>query len=147
MFAPKLILVPTDFSGYSDKALQLAVDIARQYGAKIHLLHVDSIIQQCVAGYCLKTDVMEQLERETAASAKAMLKAQVERINDTGIEIVQDMRKGTPYEEILKEQQEKKVDLIVIASHGKTGLLDFLLGSVADKVVKGATCPVMLMRS
>jgi nucleotide-binding universal stress UspA family protein len=50
-------------------------------------------------------------------------------------------------EEILKEQQSKKMDLIVIASHGKTGLLSHLIGSVAEKVARGAKCPVMLVRN
>jgi universal stress protein A len=63
------------------------------------------------------------------------------------VEVVSDVRKGTPYEEILKEQQSKKMDLIVIASHGKTGLLSHLIGSVAEKVARGAKCPVMLVRN
>ena len=63
------------------------------------------------------------------------------------VEVVSDVKKGTPLEEILKEQQSKKMDLIVIASHGKTGLLSHLIGSVAEKVARGAKCPVMLVRN
>jgi nucleotide-binding universal stress UspA family protein len=57
------------------------------------------------------------------------------------------VKKGTPYEEILKDQMEKNIDLIVIASHGTTGLLNYFMGSVADKVTKGAKCPVLLLRN
>ena len=57
-----------------------------------------------------------------------------------------DVKAGVPYEEILKEQEEKDADLIVIASHGKTGILKHMTGSVADKVVHHARCPVLLVR-
>ena len=63
---------------------------------------------------------------------------------DQKLDIAFDIKTGVPYEEILKEQQEKKADLIVIASHGRTGLLHHL-GSVADKVMRSAKCPVLLV--
>ncbi|MCK9197324.1 MAG: universal stress protein, partial [Syntrophales bacterium] len=62
------------------------------------------------------------------------------------LKIVFDVKNGNPAEVILTEQQEKKIDLIVIASHGKTGLMKQLMGSVADKVVKGAKCPVIVVK-
>jgi len=57
-----------------------------------------------------------------------------------------DVKSGTPYEEILKEQQERKADLIVIASHGRTGILKSFIGSVAERVMREAKCPVLLVR-
>lgn len=77
-----------------------------------------------------------------------MIQQQVEKIGKpNGIEIVTDIREGIPvYEKILEEQKAKDIDLIVIASHGTTGLLHHLIGSVADKVTKSATCPVYLVR-
>jgi len=62
------------------------------------------------------------------------------------ISVVFDVKSGTPYEEILKEQQERKADLIVIASHGRTGILRTLIGSVAERVMREAKCPVLLVR-
>jgi nucleotide-binding universal stress UspA family protein len=62
------------------------------------------------------------------------------------VEIIKSITKGTPYEQILKEQQSKKVDLIVIASQGKTGILSHFIGNVAEKVLRGATCPVVLVK-
>ncbi|MHB8139622.1 MAG: universal stress protein, partial [Smithellaceae bacterium] len=67
--------------------------------------------------------------------------------SQSGIEIVFDTARGIPYEEILKEQEAKGIDLIVIASHGKTGILKNLLGGVVDKVMKRAKCQVLLVRS
>lgn len=63
------------------------------------------------------------------------------------VEIISDVIKGTPYEAILKEQQAKKIDLIVIASHGRTGIMGHLIGSVAEKVARGAKCPVILVKN
>ena len=62
------------------------------------------------------------------------------------IDVAFDVKSGTPYEEILKEQQERKADLIVIASHGRTGILKSLIGSVAERVMREAKCPVLLVR-
>jgi nucleotide-binding universal stress UspA family protein len=62
------------------------------------------------------------------------------------IDVAFDVKSGTPYEEILKEQQERKADLIVIASHGRTGILKSLLGTVAERVMREAKCPVLLVR-
>ena len=63
------------------------------------------------------------------------------------IEIVYDAIRGIPHEEILKEQEEKGIDLIVIASHGKTGIFKILLGGSVDKVTKRAKCQVLLVRN
>ena len=67
-------------------------------------------------------------------------------VKSSDVDIVSDLRKGTPYQEILKEQEDKKIDLIVIATHGQTGLIGYLLGSVADKVARHAKCSVFLVR-
>ncbi len=147
MFSPKRILVPTDFSEYSDKALQQAMDIARQYQSKIYLLHVVGIVIICTVDYCLPPQMVDQVENESVTTAKKRITEQLAKLPESkSIEIIADIRKGIPYEEILRDQKEKKIDLIVIASHGKTGLLSHLIGSVADKVVRNANCPVLLVR-
>ena len=149
MFAPKSILVPTDFSPYSDNALGHAIDIAKQYHAKVHLLHViDEYIQQCVGEYCLSNKTIEELEQVSVANAVDKLQKQRDRIaaSSSDAEIAISVRQGVPYEEILHEQEEKAMDLIVLSSHGRTGILRILIGSVAEKVLRGAKCPVMLVR-
>ena len=149
MFAPKSILVPSDFSEFSDRALQKAIDLAREYKSRIYLLHViDEGLQQCVADYCLTDEVMKRMEVEDRAATQKRLEQQVSRIPDAaGLEISYDIRKGYPAEEILKDQKERNPDLIVIASHGRTGLLHNLMGSTTDKVLKRASCPVLLVRA
>ena len=147
MFSPKKILVPTDFSAYSDKALGRALDIAKQHGAKIYLMHVVGLVHQCATDYCMDDAMVTQLDKKSVESAKEMMKEQIKKADNTdGVEIISDVRKGTPYEEILNEEKAKKVDLIVIASHGKTGLLAHLMGSVAEKVARGAKGSVLLVK-
>jgi universal stress protein A len=150
MFAPKKILVPTDFSDYSDNALKQAIDIARQNKAKIYLFHViDDGFQQCAVDYCLDEGSVQKIYKDSIKNAKDKLQQEVKKITDkhSSIEIVYDTRRGIPYEEILKEQEEKGIDLIVIASHGKTGILKNLLGGVVDKIIKRAKCQILLVRN
>ncbi len=150
MFAPKKILVPTDFSVYSDNALKQAIDIAKKSKAKIFLLHViDDGFQQCAVDYCIDEGAVQKIYKDSLKNAKDKMQQEVLKITDkhTGIEIAYDTIRGIPSEEILKEQEAKGIDLIVIASHGKAGILKNLMGSVVDKVMKRAKCQVLLVRS
>ncbi|MGO9136183.1 MAG: universal stress protein [Syntrophales bacterium] len=146
MFAPKKILVPTDFSEYSDRALKQAVDIASEHNSKIYLLHVVDEIMQCAVDYCLDAAVVDQVEKQSMAFAEEKLKKEVKMISaGKDLQIISDVKKGYTYETILKEQKDNGIDLIVIASHGKKGLIKHL-GSVADKVLREAKCPVLLVK-
>jgi universal stress protein A len=148
MFAPKKILVPTDFSKFSNEALKQAYDIAKQYKAKIYLLHVIEVVQTCSVDYCLDDLTVKALDEKSLKFSENMLQKQIKKVfKSKDVEVISDIKKGTPYEEILKEQQSKKMDLIVIASHGKTGLLSHLIGGVTEKVARAAKCPVMLIRN
>ena len=150
MFAPKKILVPTDFSVYADNALKQAIDVAKQNKAKIYLFHViDDGFQQCAVDYCLNEGDVQKILKDSIKNAKEKLQQEAKKVtdNNSSIDIVYDTRRGIPYEEILKEQEEKGIDLIVIASHGKTGILKNLLGGVVDKVIKRAKCQVLLVKS
>lgn len=149
MFAPKRILVPTDFSAYSDNALREAVDIAKQNKAKIYLLHVvDDGIRQCAVDYCLDEEAFQAILKESQKNAIDKLQQEAEKIaGNDNVEIEFETIRGIPYEVILKEEESKNIDLIVIASHGKTGILKNLLGSVVDKVSKRAKSQVLLVKS
>ena len=148
MFAPKKILVPTDFSNFSDNALKQAYDIAKQYKAKVYLLHVVEVVQTCTVDYCLDDQTVKALDEKSLEFSEKMIQKQINKVfRSKDVEVVSDVKKGTPYEEVLKEQTSKKIDLIVIASHGRTGILSHLIGSIAEKVVRGAKCPVMVVRN
>lgn len=141
------ILVPTDFSEFADKALEQALALAQQFKARVYLLHVVNDIQQCAVDYCLSEEVVNQFRTSSVDSAKAKLQQVVAKHEHAiDVQIVPDVKIGTPYVEILNEEQAQNVDLIVIATHGKTGFLHHLMGSVAEHVSRGAKCPVMLVK-
>jgi len=148
MFTPKTILVPTDFSESSDRALEKAVDIAEKYNAKVILLHViDEKVQQCAADYCLKDEDVGKLEEETTRRSTQRLVDEATALKGSRhVEIDYDLKTGTPAEVILSEQLRTGTDLIIIGTHGKKGIMKHLIGSVTDKVVRAAKSPVMVVR-
>jgi nucleotide-binding universal stress UspA family protein len=148
IFQPKRVLVPTDFSKDSDQALGKAVDLARTYGSKIYLLHViDDEIQQCAIDYCLDNETVSEVFKGSIKHSKKRLSQIIEKAGGSnGIEISQDIKTGNPIEEIIKFQKKNGIDLIVMAPHGRRGIMKSLLGGVAEKVVRMAGCPVLLMK-
>ncbi|PKN05685.1 MAG: hypothetical protein CVU74_00390 [Deltaproteobacteria bacterium HGW-Deltaproteobacteria-9] len=149
MFQPRKILVPMDFSEDADRAFQVALSIASRYQARIFLLHViHNIIQPYVVDYCVDKNIADIVMNVSIVSSNEKLQETIENNQDIGnIKVLYYVRKGQPYEEILQEASEREIDLIVIASHGKTGLKKYFIGSVAEKVMKEAKCPVLLIRS
>lgn len=149
MFQPTNVLVPTDFSGNADRALQEALDIAGAYRSRIFLLHViGDMFRQYAADYCIDQRTTERILNESIIFSNQKLQETIGRFPNTWeAKVIPDVRKGRPHEEILKVAAERGVDLIVIGSHGKTGLKSLPIGSVAEKVVKEAMCPVLLIRS
>ncbi len=147
MFTPKSILVPTDFSEFSDRAVLQAADIAAQNNAKIYLFHVVDKMQECAIDYCIPLETVMKIQSDSEKEATRKMQEEVNKIlKAKKIDVAFDVKSGVPYEEILKEQQERKADLIVIASHGRTGILKSLIGSVAERVMREAKCPVLLVR-
>jgi len=147
MFAPKRILVPTDFSDYSDEALKQALELAKQYNAKVYVLHVAEQIKQCVGDYCLDASTVKQVEDAEILQAKEKMQKELKKYSEfQEIEVISDIREGEPVEEILKEQEEKGVDLIVMPSHGKAGFMKRLMGLISDKVMEEAKSSVLLVR-
>ncbi len=149
MFDPRNILVPTDFSEDSDRAFLTALEIAGKGKSRIFLLHViNRTVQMCVSDYCIDQGIADRFLNEGIVYSNEKLRETIARFPDSrAVKVIPDIRKGQPHEEILKEASERKVDLIVIASHGKTGLKKYFIGSVAEKVMKEAKCPVLLIRS
>ena len=147
MFAPKRILVPTDFSDSSDEALKQALELAKQYNAKVYLLHVAEPIAQCTTDYCLDVSTVKQAEDTEIMQAKEMMLKELKKFPEfQEIEVISDIREGEPVQEILKEQEERQVDLIVMPSHGKTGFIKRFMGQISEKVMEEAKSPVLIVR-
>ncbi|MBU1299876.1 MAG: universal stress protein [Bacteroidetes bacterium] len=140
------ILVPIDFSDYSKNALKYAVPFAKQFGAEILLLYVvEPTIYPADFGFGqvgfpsieeeMRKKGTEELEKLAANEIQDIVKWQ----------IIIEM--GKPFTEINRVAKEKNVDLIIIATHGHTGIEHVLFGSTAEKVVRKAPCPVLTIRT
>ncbi|MDY0300002.1 MAG: universal stress protein [Trichlorobacter sp.] len=141
----KTILLATDFSESSIKAAQYALSMARCFNARLLVLHV---INEPVdlRGFYVPHITFEKLEKEIETSAaKMMEKFCAEQFGD--FEAVETaLVTGIPFEEILFMTDERSADLIVIGTHGRTGLDHLIFGSTAERVVRSASCPVMTVR-
>jgi nucleotide-binding universal stress UspA family protein len=144
MFNFKNIIVPTDFSELSESSFAPALDIAKRYGAKIHLTYVLEKTPPFLAMRSLdvtEDEVMKNMEQ----NAKEQLEEMIKKFGDSEVEIIPVLRKGLDYEEIVAYSKEIQSELIVIATHGRTGIMHTLLGSVAQKVIRYAKCPVLVI--
>ena len=147
MLVPTKILVPTDFSEYSDRALRQALDIAKQYGAKVYVLHVLHEEFYRFEDLGNIADTWKIMEDSQLARARENLQKQLNKFPEAKeIEIIADIRRDLPYEAILEEAAQRAIDLIVIASFGQSGIVKYLMGSVARNVLKGSKCPVLLTK-
>ncbi len=140
------ILCPVDFSEPSREALHYAVDLAVQFGARLTLLNVYQI-----PGYALPEGVViatPDVLTELVDSIEKQLDRWAEMARTQGAHDVRVRSElGTPHTEIDRVAKEAGHDLIVIGTHGRTGLKHVLLGSVAERVVRTAPCPVLTVRS
>ncbi len=139
------ILLATDFSDYSEVACEYAVTLAKTFNSSLLVLHV---INEPVdlRGFYVPHISFEQLEQEIETGATKLLETFCkENLQDfSGYETM--VIAGVPYEEIIRIASEKEASLIVIGTHGRTGLDHLIFGSTAERVVRGAPCPVMTIR-
>jgi nucleotide-binding universal stress UspA family protein len=140
----KTILVPSDFSECSDAALRYGLELARRFNADLHLLHVvqDPVTQPWAAeGFSVPVFEVVDEWRTRAAERLAAAVPDADRARVTIVSVV-----ATPYAEILDYAAKHAVDLIVMGTHGRGGVSHLLLGSIAERVVRRAPCPVLTVR-
>ncbi len=143
-FALGSILVPIDFSDCSRKALQYAVPLARQFGSRLLLVHVMPVHYFVGSEFGpVDVPVPEQEMREN--SERALERLAREEIAGA-VPVATRVCRGQPVQEIVAVAREAGVDLILLSTHGHTGLKHVLLGSVAENVVRYAPCPVLVVR-
>lgn len=139
---PQRVLVPIDFSECSNKALQYAIAVATQFKGTITLLHV---VPNVSAETRLAFD-MPELQRALLQEGKEKVANAISQFPHEMVTIEPLVRKGVPYHEIVLAAKELQSDLIVIGTHGRTGLRHVLTGSTAERVVRHAPCPVLVVR-
>jgi nucleotide-binding universal stress UspA family protein len=137
-------LVPLDFSEYANQALEYAIHLASKLEARLTLLHVIQALPLggVDMGLTLPFTLLQDLEAKITSSMQAYL----ERVTAAGLEGEIIIVKGVPFQEILETAKTQQVDLIVMGTQGRTGYQHLLLGSVAEKVVRLAPCPVLVVR-
>ena len=141
------ILVPTDFSEPSDSALEYARVLAAKFGASLHLLHV---VEGPLASGPFGTEVFvtqpAALERELFENAKAKLEHRRISAMHPGQNAATEIVGGVTARAIVDYAVSRGMDLIVMGTHGRSGLPHLVMGSVAEKVVRHARCPVLTVR-
>ena len=140
------ILVPTDFSEPSAAALQYARTVATKFGGTLHVLHV--IEDPYRAAYASEVYVPELagLREDLIADAEARMKAELHPSDYTQLGATAEALIGTPAWTIVEYATGHGIDLIVMGTHGRGGVSHLLMGSVAEKVVRTASCPVLTTR-
>jgi len=147
----KQILLPTDGSELSGKAVKQAIEVAKALGAKITALHIVGNYHLVLQDEGFSTPqiavLKKRLEEEKAARAKRILGSVEEAAKTAGVECdVATAISDVPYEMIIEQATRFKCDLIVMASHGRRGLQGFLLGSETQKVLTHSKIPVLVCR-
>lgn len=141
--AYQTLLVPHDFSPHSDAALDTAIDLAKAFGAKLDLVHVYHRPALIFEPYGVQP--VEPLITEIPEAAKRRLQRELDKVLAAGVEATAEVIEGSASETLVALSA--KVDLIVMGTHGFTGLPHVLLGSVAERTVRLAECPVLTVKA
>lgn len=139
------ILLPTDFSTYSATATKYACELATKFGAELHLLHALEIHLASTPAFGMGLALPNYINESRNAAEKAMTSV-LDPQWSAGRTIVHALVDGSPKVEIVGYARKHDIDLIVLATHGRSGLSHVIIGSVAESVVRTAPCPVLTVR-
>ncbi|MBN2105188.1 universal stress protein [bacterium] len=151
MFPLKKILCPLDFSDYSVKALKISMEMAEKFKATVIMCHIVTDIPGIGTTYGMVhyntpwlnlKAFMQEMEKASYDSMDQL----IEKYNNKNVSLKKKVAAGMPADEIIKLAEEEQTDLIVLTTHGRTGLKRIFLGSVAEGVIRHASCPVLSIR-
>jgi len=140
------ILYATDYSTASGRALDAAVNLARQNRAEMLVVHVMEPIPYAAGEEFGGAELYLKLEDATKREAQTSMDKLVSRLRRSKVKAKSLLLRGSAHDQIVKVAKSKRADMIVIGTHGRTGLSKLFMGSVAAKVVSAATCPVVTVR-
>lgn len=143
----KSILLPTDFSNPAAQAAAYAYAFVDKFGAELHVLHVIERLASSLPEVVL--DLSESLEKyfeKAEVRALENLSNSVDPMWEKGKRVTLATREGAPFVQIVQYAREHGIDLIVMGTHGRSGLPHAIMGSVAERVVRKAPCPVLTVR-
>jgi nucleotide-binding universal stress UspA family protein len=142
---PRVLLHATDFSPASRRAFAKALELAKESRARLLIAHARSTVVPMVDGYTA-VEVYEEVQRAGRAHATRQLERLVARAREAGVRAEPLLLEGVAADQIVRAARRHKADMIVIGTHGRTGLGRLFLGSVAARVVATADCPVLTVR-
>jgi nucleotide-binding universal stress UspA family protein len=140
------IIHPTDFSSASGAAFAKALELAKANRARLFVVHVLAPIVPMVGDGYISPTVYSQVEASTRGWATKLLDRLLAKAKRAGVRAQGYLLEGVPHEAILKSARARRADLIVLGTHGRTGLAKLFLGSVAGRVAAGARSPVLTVR-
>jgi nucleotide-binding universal stress UspA family protein len=143
------VLIATDFSDDANLALNYGEEIARRFGGEVVVVHVDQPLPPVISsdlGLAVDQGMMSEFAEEQRRLAQKELDKIVNRLRDSGLKARSLLKVGAPFLEIIRTAQAEGADLIAMGTHGRTGLAHVLMGSVAERVVQKAACPVLTVR-
>jgi nucleotide-binding universal stress UspA family protein len=144
----KRILVPTDFSEFSQQALDDAAELAKPFKARLIVLHsLEPIYFATPADLYGPSANLSMLVEEQRRCAQEQLARLARALEKRRIPVETLLASGSPHTVILDTAKKRGADLIVMSTHGRGGLSHLMMGSVAEKVVRGASCPVLTVRA
>jgi nucleotide-binding universal stress UspA family protein len=139
------ILVPTDFSADADAALEHALDFAKLFGARIHLLHAYYLAPQAATpwSYSFPAGLIDEVRQDATRRIEQLR----ERVKARGLEVSSEVSGEPPSLAIIAAAERQRADLIVMGTRGLTGVKHVLLGSVAERTLRHAPCPVLTVKA
>jgi nucleotide-binding universal stress UspA family protein len=143
------ILVPTDGSDTANNAVQRGVELAAEHGATVHAMSVVEPVPlgKFTAGPEPASAGHGEVLEEQRAEAQVAIDYVVDRGTEHEVEVVERLQHGKPVEEILDYAEDEPIDVIVMGTHGRSGTERFIIGSVAEKVVRQSPVPVLTVRN
>jgi nucleotide-binding universal stress UspA family protein len=140
------ILCPIDFSESADHALRYAAALAETFSAELTLLHVVAPVVAALPGDTTLPDTLQADIDDLAEACRERLEQTVGKMAANGVPVQHKILNGVPFVEIIRYARESETDLIVMGTHGRTGLGHLLIGSVAERVVRKSPCPVLTVK-
>lgn len=146
MAAIRRILFATDFSDASRKAFATAITMAKAQHATLDILHVVVPFTPIIPEQYINTETWEQIDRQARQWSQQRLRALTSKATTAGVSSVGLLSEGDPAQQIIRAVGTRRTDLLVVGTHGRSGLAKFFVGSVAARLVATAPCPVVTVR-
>lgn len=139
------ILVPLDFSAHSEVALGVAIDLAREHGAELHLLHAYELPTAVTMAYGIA--IPQSVWDGVQEAATARLEQGRQRVEAAGVPVKTHLATAPAADAIIATAETLAIDLVVMGTRGLAGLKHVLLGSVAERTIRNAPCPVLTVKA